>query len=74
VLAIHAKRDEWVSWEGQRLFLAALRKQYKDPSLVEELVFEETGAPYEHLGFGRHANDARIRGIEFLGRTLGVCE
>jgi dienelactone hydrolase len=66
VLAIHAKHDEWVKWDGQHAFLEALRKQYTTPDIVEELVFEKTGAPHEHLGFGNNANEARMRGIDFL--------
>lgn len=71
VLAIHSKLDEWVSWDGQRKFLDALRTQSKNPDLIEQLVFEETGAAHEHLGFGRCSNEARLRGIEFLTSTIG---
>lgn len=70
VLAIHSKLDEWVDWNGQRKFLDALRKQSKHPELIEHLVFDETGAPHEHLGFGRHSNEAKLRGLAFLKSTI----
>ncbi len=70
ILAIHAILDEWVSWEGQKSFLDALRLQYQSPQIIEELLFEETGAPYEHLGFGRFGHDARTGEVEFLTRHL----
>ncbi len=70
VLAVHSRRDEWVRHEGQAAFLAALRARAADPTIIETLDFDETGAPREHLGFGRCANEARTREIEFLRRRL----
>ena len=71
LLAVHCKADEWVFWEGQRAFLDALRTRSRKPELVEELVLEHTGAPFEHLGFGKAANDVRLTEIDFLKRTIG---
>ena len=31
---------------------------------------DETGAPHEHLGFGRRSNDVKNREVEFLRRHL----
>jgi pimeloyl-ACP methyl ester carboxylesterase len=70
VLAVHSRLDEWVRHEGQAVFLDALRARADDPTIIESLDFDETGAPYEHLGFGRCSNAARTREIEFLTRWL----
>jgi dienelactone hydrolase len=70
VLAVHSRLDEWVRHEGQAAFLAALRDRAEDPTIIESLDFDQTGAPHEHLGFGRCSNEARTREIEFLGRWL----
>lgn len=69
---IHARRDEWVSFEGQRRFFEALKQRYRYPENLELIVYEETGAPYEHIGFGRMASDAKNRQVEFLERYLGA--
>jgi dienelactone hydrolase len=70
--AINARDDEWVAFEGQRIFLDALRARYRDPDLIEFIIYEHTGAPYEHAGFGRFAADAKQRQREFFRRHLRV--
>ena len=70
VLAVHSRHDEWVFWEGQEAFLDALRARYTNPEMIETLLFEKTGAKYEHLGFGRESNIVRMREIEFLQSHL----
>ncbi len=74
LLAIHARHDEWVAFEGQQEFLDALRELHlqggADPDDIELLAFERTGAAHEHLGFGRHAAEAKDRQTEFLVRRL----
>jgi dienelactone hydrolase len=68
--AIHSKGDEWVSIEGQQAFINALRQRYRSPSLIEFIQYEQTGAPGEHIGFGRMAADAKERQREFFARWL----
>ncbi len=70
--AIHCVRDEWVGFDGQKHFLDTLRSRYREPGRVELVVYEETGAPYEHAGFGRMAADAKNRQRDFLLGALGV--
>ena len=70
LLAIHSMDDEWVSWAGQKAFLDALRRRYTHPERIEELLFEQTGAPHEHLGFGRFGHEARNGEVEFLTKHL----
>jgi dienelactone hydrolase len=68
--AIHAKFDEWGSIEGQAAFVQSLRRQYSDPDLIEFVQFDHTGAPGEHIGFGRFAAEAKDRQRDFLVRWL----
>lgn len=76
LLALHNEGDELVPIGGQRLFLDALRSHYEssgaDPDLVELKTFTGTGAPQEHAGFGRYANDAKNIQLEFIRRVVGV--
>jgi hypothetical protein len=72
VQAIHARLDAWVSIDGQREFIEALRQRYRDPSLIEVVEFDRTGAPHEHAGFGRFAAAAKDAQLDFLRRWLLV--
>jgi alpha-beta hydrolase superfamily lysophospholipase len=71
VQAIHARLDEWVPIEGQLEFMEALRERYDEPSVIEFVQYDRTGAPYEHAGFGLKAADAKKRQLKFFRRWLG---
>lgn len=68
--AIHCRRDRWVDWYGQAAFLDALRSHYRQPELVEHVLYEQTGAAWEHAGFNRMGSDAKNRQLDFLRRVL----
>lgn len=74
LLALHSEADEVVSIAGQRAFVERLRAHYRgrgaDAALVEFVTFPTTGAPEEHVGFGRLSNDAKNTQTEFLVRNL----
>ena len=70
VLAVHSRGDEWVDFEGQSAFLDEVRRRASRPEDVELMALEETGAPHEHLGFGRRTNEVKNRELEFLSRHL----
>lgn len=70
ILALHAEHDEWVPVDGQREFIDAVRLLHEHPTEVEFIVFGRTGAPSEHIGFGRHTTEAKERQLEFLKRRL----
>lgn len=74
LLALHSERDELVPVAAMRAFVDALRGQYRargaDPELVSLRTWPETGAPLEHLGFGRVAREARELHVGFLSRWL----
>ncbi len=74
LLALHNRFDEWVPLRSQEAFIEAIRPRYEppvgDPDALEFVVFEKTGAPQEHAGFGRFAADAKERLVEFLADHL----
>lgn len=76
LLALHSEADEWVPVGAIRLFTDALRERHAslgaDPGLVELTTWPTTGAPAEHSGFGRVANDAKNIQSAFLARFLGT--
>lgn len=74
LLALHSEKDEWVPVGAIRSLAESLREHYAaagaDPDLVTVVTWPETGAPNEHAGFGRVANDAKNVQTEFLARHL----
>ncbi len=72
VLALHSERDEWVAIDGQRRFVDALRTRATHPAAIELHAYSETGAPHEHMGFGRMAADAKDRATAFVTRCVGA--
>ncbi len=76
MLVMHSKADRMVAYAGMERFVAALRVQYERRGSSAELVrvqaWESTGAPEEHLGFGRYASDAKAMQTAFWVETLGV--
>jgi dienelactone hydrolase len=68
--AIHAREDEWVSFDGQLAFINALQSRYRNSSSIEFVEYDHTGAPGEHIGFGTMASDAKDRQRDFLKRWL----
>jgi dienelactone hydrolase len=75
LLALHSDADEWVPVESIRRLLEALRGRYTalgaDPAeLLTLKTWPQTGAPYEHSGFGKVANEAKNLQAEFLTKWL----
>ena len=74
LLALHNEGDELVPIALQRGFLDRLREHYQaagaDPGLVRLHTFHDTGAPQEHAGFGRHANEAKNIQVDFFTSVL----
>src|SRR6185503_8150377 len=68
--AIHSRLDEWVPIEGQAAFIHSLQERYPDPSMIEFVQYERTGASHEHIGFGSMAADAKDRQAAFFRRWL----
>lgn len=78
LLALHSEKDMWVPVACIRDFVEKLRVHYAamgaDPEMVRLKTWEETGAEYEHIGFGKVSNEAKNLQVEFLGEWLGVGE
>ena len=76
LLVVHSEADRVVPWAGMAAFVERLRERYRkhgaDPALIEVLTWPETGAPEEHIGFGRFSNDAKNAQTAFLRRHLEV--
>lgn len=76
LLVLHSEADAWVPVQGVRDFLDALRAHYReqgaDESMIEMVTWPETGAPHEHLGFGRVSNDAKNIQTAFLKENLAT--
>lgn len=74
LLALHAEGDRVVPVAGIRRFVEALRARFAaagaDPELARLVTWPETGAPEEHLGFGRKAGEARALVVDHLARHL----
>jgi dienelactone hydrolase len=74
LLAMHSEADRMIPVEGQRQFIEALRERYRDaganPGLIEWMTWPTTGAPEEHIGFGRVSNDAKNAQTAFFNRWL----
>ncbi|MCP3904765.1 MAG: alpha/beta fold hydrolase [Planctomycetes bacterium] len=68
--AIHSRLDMWVAFDGQAAFIEALRERYDAPEDVEFVVYDRTGAPFEHAGFGRLSSDAKNRQRDFFALHL----
>jgi dienelactone hydrolase len=69
-LFLHNRHDEWVACGTMERFVERLRARATDPATVRLQVYDRTGAPAEHAGFGRHAADAKSRVTAFLEETL----
>ena len=73
-LALHSEIDEWIPVEGIRSFAAELRNRYAglgvDPETVRVRTWPETGAPYEHAGFGKVSNEAKNLQVDFFREHL----
>ena len=76
LLALHNEGDEMVPIDGQRLFIEQLKAHYQsqgvDPDLIVLNTFVDTGAPSEHAGFGKFANDAKNMQLAFLKKLFGM--
>lgn len=74
LLVLHTETDRVVPVDLQQSFIDRLRRRYQlagaDPGLIEVRLWRNTGAPEEHAGFGRFANEAKNAQVEFLARHL----
>jgi uncharacterized protein len=76
LLIAHSESDRLIPFETMARFLSALREHYgragADPAQIELRSWQETGAPDEHMGFGRFSNDAKNAQTSFFQRCFGL--
>jgi len=76
LLALHSEKDAWVPVAGIREFTLQLAERYRsqgaDPAWVTLKTWPETGAPQEHLGFGKVSNEAKNTQTSFFQEHLGA--
>lgn len=76
LLVLHSEKDQWIDVNDQRAFIEKLRDRYDrlgaEPGLIQMKTWETTGAPYEHIGFGKLSNEAKNLQTEFLLKWLSA--
>ena len=72
LLAFHNRHDQWIPYTAQSAFIHALKHRYDDPDLIELVSFDHTGAPDEHMGFGRQSAFVKEVQVEFVAKHLRV--
>ena len=70
IIAFHSRHDEWIPFSGQESFIHALQKKAAIPKQIEFVTFDRTGAPYEHVGFGRESAFVKELQVEFVLKCL----
>ena len=70
LLAFHARHDQWVPYAAQNEFISRLKQKYATPDQIEFVTFDHTGAPKEHVGFGRESAFVKEIQVDFLARVL----
>lgn len=70
ILGLHSQLDEWIPIDSQREFFGQLRVRSVQPESIVLHEFPQTGAPFEHSGFGRLGRTAKDLGTAFLARYL----
>ena len=72
IVSFHSRLDQWIPYAAQEEFIARLKQRYKDPKKIEFVTFDRTGAPKEHVGFGRESAFVKEVQVEFLAKALQV--
>ncbi len=71
LLALHSEADQVVPLACIRTFIEALASRFgSEGSMATLRTWPQTGAPFEHNGFGRVGNDAKNAQLEFLSKHL----
>jgi len=74
VIAFHSEKDEWIPYEAASSFIESLRARLNDSADIDLVSFKDTGAPYEHVGFGRESANVKELQTQFLVRHLRVTQ
>ena len=69
-IAFHSRHDAWIPFATELEFIDAIKEQSSNPDEIELVAFDHTGAPDEHIGFGRESAFVKEVQIDFLARHL----
>jgi len=72
VIAFHSRHDAWIPFDGQAHFMQTIKDNSDHPASIEFVTFDKTGAPYEHIGFGRESAFVKEVQVEFVLKHLGT--
>jgi hypothetical protein len=70
LIAFHSRNDAWIPFKTESVFIDAIRMQSSRPEDIELVAFDHTGAPDEHIGFGRESAFVKEIQVDFLTRHL----
>ena len=69
-IAFHSRHDAWIPFATESEFIDAIKEQSSNPGEIELVAFDHTGAPDEHMGFGRESAFVKEAQVNFLARHL----
>lgn len=72
LIAFHNKHDIRVPFETTSDFIDAIKEISPNPEHIELVAFERSGAPDEHIGFGRESAFVKEVQVEFLASHLSA--
>ena len=72
LVAFHSRHDQWMPFKAQESFIRALKARSEYPDEIEFVTFDRTGAPYEHIGFGRESAFVKEVQVEFVAKHLNM--
>ena len=70
VMAFHSRHDAWIPYLGQETFIQSLKDKSAHSEDIELVSFDHTGAPYEHVGFGRESAFVKEVQVEFVAKFV----
>lgn len=70
LIAFHSRHDSWIPFQTESDFVHAIQEQSSMPEKIELIAFDHTGAPDEHIGFGRESAFVKEVQVRFLAEHL----
>jgi len=70
VVAFHSRQDAWMPFRAESDFIDAIKKRSSFPEDIELVAFDHTGAPEEHMGFGRETAFVKEVQVDFLAKHI----
>ncbi len=70
VVAFHSIHDSLMPFASESEFIDAIKLKSQHPEKIELVAFNQTGAPDEHMGFGRESSFVKEVQVEFIERHV----